>query len=236
MGRLLFRCPGARHGNQCSFVAKTIHLIAPTMLRRPVALPTGRYPTYTRNSTAETNRVREGNYGLMLKGDPDILIPTTLPAGIQRVSSAAHDGRDSRSHKRRAHQRRGQRGRYACADGKALQLLVYNHVDGGQADPLASSLVSVQLAISHLPLQDPCATLSGRSHASNAYDILPRWAGRRSPRDRNGQNSAARASFVITRPRFPERWAWSVTFPQNTYSVFFVLIDSAAREPGQSPP
>jgi len=31
-----------------------------------------------------------------------------------------------------------------AADGKALQLLVYNHVDGGQADPLASSLVSVQ--------------------------------------------------------------------------------------------
>lgn len=135
-----------------SFVAKAIHLLG---TNTSVPLPVGYgYWTisdiYEEINTGTNTAYREGNYGLLLKGDPnipeswdvakpafnafrllhwlgDVQIEATGGTPANGVNAVATLGTDSRS----------------------LQVLVYNHVSGGAADPTQSSLVS--LTLNNLP-------------------------------------------------------------------------------------
>jgi xylan 1,4-beta-xylosidase len=113
-----------------------------------------------------------------------------------------------------------------AADGKALQLLVYNHADGGQAEPLDSSLVSVQF--NNIPFASGKVRvrhyLVDHTH-SNAYDTFTQMGRPTQPTpsewaDLRRASELCYYETTIT----PKDGAWSVTFPQNIYSVGLLVL------------
>jgi xylan 1,4-beta-xylosidase len=212
-----------------SFVAKTIHLIGTD---NGIAPPSGfAYWTisdlYEEFDSGAKLAFREGNYGLMLKGDPsypdsyDVAKPAfnafRLLHMMGETRVAASGGRTGDGVNAVA---------TLSADGKALQMLVYNHVDGGQADSLASSLVSVQF--SNIPFA------SGRIRVrhyvvdhthSNAYDAFAKMG--RPPQPTQSQWAELRRASELCYYETtvtPKDAAWSVRFPQNVYSVGLLVL------------
>jgi xylan 1,4-beta-xylosidase len=222
-----------------SFVAKTVHLIGTD---KSFAPPRGfAYWTisdlYEEFDSGSKLAFREGNYGLMLKGDPrypdsyDVAKPVFNAfrllhiMGETRVATTGGrtgDGVNAVS--------------TLAADGKSLQTLVYNHVDGGQADPLASSLVSVQF--SNIPFASGKIRVRHYvvDHAhSNAYEAFTQMG--RPPQPRQSQwaelRRASELCYYETTVSAKDG-AWSVAFPQNTYSVgLFVLSPQPAIPSGE---
>jgi xylan 1,4-beta-xylosidase len=212
-----------------SFVAKTIHLLGTDSGFAP---PSGfAYWTisdlYEEFDSGTKLAFREGNYGLMLKGDPrypdsyDVAKPAfnafRLLHMMGETRVATSGGRTGDGVNAVA---------TLTADGKALQLLLYNHVDGGQADPLASSLVSVQF--NNLPF------FSGRIRVrhyvvdythSNAYHTFTEM-GRPPEPTRSQWADLRRASELCYYETTvtPKDAAWSVIFPQSIYSVALLLL------------
>ena len=99
-----------------SFIAKSVHFIGTDTTTR---VPTmyGYWTLsdiYEEMNTGSALAYREGNYGLLLKGDPNIPASFDLAeAGVQRVPPAAHDDRHGRPgdgrHRRRDRKRRRRR-------------------------------------------------------------------------------------------------------------------------------
>ena len=212
-----------------SFVAKTIHLIGTDS---GVAPPGGfAYWTisdlYEEFDSGDKLAFREGNYGLMLKGDPrypdsyDVAKPAfnafRLLHMMGETRVATSGGRTGDGVNAVA---------TLAADGKALQLLVYNHVDGGQGDSLASSLVSVQF--SNLPFAS--GKLRVRHYLvdythSNAYYAFAQMGRppQPTPSQWEGLRRASELCYYETTVSGKDG-AWSVTFPQNTYSVGLLVL------------
>lgn len=135
-----------------SFIAKTIHLLE---TNTSVPLPVGfGYWTisdiYEEIDTGSNTAYREGNYGLLLKGDPNIqeswdvakpafnafrLLHWMGGDQIETTGGTTADGVNAVA--------------TLSSDNKAVQVLVYNHVTGGTADPTQSKLVT--LTLNNLP-------------------------------------------------------------------------------------
>jgi len=212
-----------------SFIAKTIHLIGTDN----GVVPPGGFAYWTISDLYEEFdsggklAFREGNYGLMLKGDPrypdsyDVAKPAFNAyrlfhmMGETRVAtSGGRTGDGVNAVATRA------------ADGKALQLLVYNHVDGGQADPLTSSLVSVQF--NSIPFAS--GKIRVRHYVvdhmhSNAFDAFEQMG--RPPQPTQSEWATLRRASELCYYETtvsPKEGAWSVTFPQNIYSVGLLVL------------
>ena len=216
-----------------SFVAKTIHLIGTD---NGIAPPSGfAYWTisdlYEEFDSGTNLAFREGNYGLTLKGDPrypdsyDVAKPAfnafRLLHMMGETRVATSGGRTGDGVNAVA---------TLAADGKALQLLVYNHVDGGQADPLASSLVSVQFK--NIPFAAGKIRvrhyLVDHTH-SNAYTTFAQMG--RPPQPTQSQWAELRRAGELCYYETtvsPKDGAWSVRFPQNTYSVGLLVLSPQA--------
>jgi xylan 1,4-beta-xylosidase len=212
-----------------SFIAKTIHLIGTDSDFAP---PTAYgywaiSDLYEEFDTGGALAYREGNYGLLLKGDPrfsesfDVAKPafnafrllhrlgeTRLPV----AGGTTGDGVNAAA--------------TASADGQSMQILVYNHVAGARADSTASSLIS--LTVDNLPF------------APGRFGI------RHFVVDRTHANSHT-AWVAMGKPQTPtrEQWAklrdaadlcyyeasanvkghsWTVSFPQNVSSVSLIEL------------
>jgi len=220
-----------------SFIAKTVHLIGTD---NGIAPPSGlAYWTisdlYEEFDSGTKLAFREGNYGLMLKGDPrypdsyDVAKPAfnafRLLHMMGETRVATSGGRTSDGVGAVA---------TLAADGKSLQMLVYNHVDGGQADPLASSLVSVQF--NNIPFASGKIRvrhyLVDYAH-SNAYYSFTQMG--RPPQPTQAQWAELRRASELCYYETtvsPKDGAWSVTFPQNTYSVGLLAL---SPQPGAAP-
>ena len=106
------------------------------------------------------------------------------------------------------------------ADGSAVQVIVYNHVDGGLADSSKSSAVS--LTLNNLPFTGPIRVrqyIVDRDHA-NAYRA---WlAIGAPPRPNQSQwvtlRDAAELCYYETTAQ-ATAGSWTLTFPQNVYGV-----------------
>ncbi len=214
-----------------SFVAKTIHLLGTD---NGIAPPSGfAYWTisdlYEEFDSGSKLAFREGNYGLMLKGDPrypdsyDVAKPAfnayRLLHMMGETRVATSGGRTGDGVNAVA---------TLAADGKSLQVLVYNHVDGGQADPLASSLVSVQF--NNIPFASGKIRvrhyLVDHTH-SNAYGAFAEMG--RPPEPTQTQWAELRRASELCYYETtvsPKDGAWSVTFPQNTYSVGLLVLSA----------
>ena len=115
---------------------------------------------------------REGNYGLLLKGDSKIpesfdvakpsfnayrLLHMMSDQQLRVTGGTTADGVNAAATR--------------SADGRTVQILVYNHVDGGAADSSRASTVS--LTVNNLPFTGPVRArqyIVDRAHA-NAYRV-----------------------------------------------------------------
>ena len=212
-----------------SYIAKVIHLLASNTASAP---PAGfSYwaisDLYEENDTGTNTAFRGGNFGLLLKGDPQIAtsFDVAKPAfNAFRLLHLMGDVQVSTTGGTTAN------GVNAAAtllgDNSALQVLVYNHTDGGTASATDSTLVN--LTVNNLPFgAGPLRVrqyIVDHTHA-NAYTT---WVGQGSPAKPTAtQWSALSASAelcyfdtMVT----PTSNSLSVMFPQNNYSVSLLVI------------
>jgi xylan 1,4-beta-xylosidase len=214
-----------------SYIAKIIHRLGSD----PAVPPPAAYgywaisDLYEEIYTGGPTAFRQGNYGLLLKGDPQIpeSFDVAKPSfnafrllhkmGDQQLSvsgGTAADGVDAAATR--------------SADGSAVQVLVYNHVDGGQADASQASVVS--LTLNNLPFTGPIRIrqyIVDRNHA-NAYRV---WLAMGSPsKPTQAQwvmlRDAAELCFYETTAQ-PAAGASTLTFAQNVYGVDLFEISAA---------
>jgi beta-xylosidase len=177
---------------------------------------------YTGTATA----FRQGNYGLLLKGDPqipesfDIAKPSFNAfrllhmMGDQQLSvtgGTTDDGVNAAATR--------------SADARTVQILVYNHVNGAQADSSQSAVVS--LTVNNLPFTGPVRvrqTIVDRGHA-NAYRA---WlAIGAPPRPNQAQWVALRDAAELCHYETTAEataGAWTLTFPSSVYGLNLIEI------------
>jgi xylan 1,4-beta-xylosidase len=214
-----------------SYIAKVIHLLG-TDASVPAPASYGYWAVsdlYEEIRTGTATAFRQGNYGLLLKGDPaipesfDVAKPSfnafrllhMMGAERLRVTGGtAADGVGAAATR--------------SSDGSALQILVYNHVDGGQADASKSS--SVSLTLNNLPFTGRIRvrrTIVDYGHA-NAYRA---WLALGSPSNPTQAQwvmlrDAAELCYYETTAQ-PTAGAWTTTFPQNFYGVALFELTAA---------
>jgi len=209
-----------------SYIAKTIHLIGSSAT---VPSSYGYWAVsdlYEEIYTGGVTAFRQGNYGLLLQGDKAIpeSFDVAKPAfnayrllhmmGDQRLrvtGGVTTDGVNAAATR--------------SADGKRVQVLVYNHMDGGQADSSTASVVS--LTVSNLPFTGPIKVrqyIVDRNHA-NAYRV---WLAMNQPQKPTQQQwvmlrDAAELCYYETTAT-PSGGSWTFTYPQNVYGVDLIEI------------
>ena len=214
-----------------TFIVKTIHLLG----NDPIVPPPTSFgywalsDLYEEIDTGSTTAFRQGNFGLLLRGDPKIpesfdvakpafnafrLLHMMSDQQLAVTGGTAADGVGAAATR--------------SADGNAVQLLVYNHVDGGQADSSKSSLVS--LTVNNLPFTGPVRVrqyVVDRTHA-NAYRA---WLAMGSPvKPTQAQwvtlRDAAELCYYETTAT-PTGGSWTVSFPQGVYGLNLIELTSA---------
>jgi xylan 1,4-beta-xylosidase len=211
-----------------SYIVKTIHLIG-SSTTAPVPTSYGYWALsdlYEEIYTGSATAFRQGNYGLLLQGDKqwpesfDVAKPAFNAyrllhmMGAERLSVAggtAGDGVGAAATR--------------SADGKSVQVLVYNHVDGGMADSSTSSVVS--LTVNNLPFTGPIRVrqyIVDRGHA-NAYRA---WLAIGQPPKPNQPQwvtvrDASELCYYETTAQ-PSGGSWTFTYPQNVYGVDLIEL------------
>ena len=223
-----------------SYIVKTIHLLGSDTTAAPPtsygywALSDQYEEIYTGTATA----YREGNFGLLLKGDPKIpesfdvakpafnafrLLHMMGAEQLQVTGGTTADGVNAAATR--------------SADGSALQVLVYNHVVGGAADSSQSSVAS--LALSNLPFSGPIRIrqyIVDRGHA-NSYRA---WLAMGSPPNPTQPQwvtlrDAAELCYYETTAQ-PPAGSSTVTFQfsQSVYGVDLFELSGASTPDGGS--
>jgi xylan 1,4-beta-xylosidase len=219
-----------------SYIAKIIHLLGSDPAT-PAPTSYGYWAVsdlYEEINTGSATAFREGNYGLLVKGDK------TIPESFDVAKPAFNAYR--LLHMMSDQQLRVTGGTTAdgvnaaatrSADGRTVEILVYNHVDGGQADSTTFSKVS--LTVSNLPFSGPIRArqyIVDRAHA-NAYRA---WQALSSPATPNEAQwvkvrDAAELCYyeTISQPSGTAGagGAWTLTFPQNVYGVDLIELSAA---------
>jgi xylan 1,4-beta-xylosidase len=209
-----------------SFIAKTVHLIGTASKAGPPYMYAwwALSDLYEEFDTGTATAFREGNYGLLLKGDPAIPVSFDVakpPFNAFRLLHMMGDTRISTSGGTTSD------GVNAAAtvssDGSAVQILVYNHVTGGAGD--SSKASQVKLTVNNIPGTGALKIrqyLLDRTHA-NAYQA---WVGLGKPaKPSEAQwtqlSSAAELCYFETTATGA---SWSTTYPQNVYGVSLFTI------------
>jgi xylan 1,4-beta-xylosidase len=181
---------------------------------------------YEEINTGAATAFRQGNYGLLLKGDPQIpeshdvakpsfnafrLLHMMGDQQLDVTGGTTADGVGAAATR--------------SADGKAVQILVYNHVNGGQADSSQSAVVS--LTVNNLPFTGPVRvrqTIVDRGHA-NAYRAWLAMNG--PPRPTQAQwvtlRDAAELCYYETTAQAAAGSA-TLTFPSSVYGLNLVEL------------
>jgi xylan 1,4-beta-xylosidase len=217
-----------------SYIAKAIHLLGNDPA---VPAPSGYgywavSDLYEEINTGGATAYRQGNYGLLLKGDAQIPESFDVAKPSFNAFRLLHMMGD---------QQLGVMGGTTAdgvgaaatrsADGKAIQILVYNHVNGGQGDSSQAAVVS--LTLNNLPFTGPVRIrqyIVDRSH-SNSYRV---WLAMGSPsRPTQSQwvmlrDAAELCYYETTAPA--ATGARTLTFSQNVYGVD--LFEISAIPPG----
>jgi xylan 1,4-beta-xylosidase len=207
-----------------SFIAKTIHLIGTDTIAAP---PTayGYWAVsdlYEEAYNGQALSFNEGNYGLLLKGDPHIPESFDIAKPAFNAFRLLHMMGDTQLAVTGGTTADGVNAAATIStDGSALQVLVYNHVAGAQADPTKASLVT--LTVDNIPFAPGPVRVRqfvvDHTHA-NAYTT---WVGmNKPPTPTQAQWSALRDAAELC---YYETTAsvsggsWTVQFAQNVYGV-----------------
>jgi xylan 1,4-beta-xylosidase len=212
-----------------SFIAKTIHLIGSDTVAPP---PTtyGYWAVsdlYEEINTGSALAYREGNFGLMLKGDPKIPASYDVPKPSFNAFRLLHMMSDTSLAVAGGTSDDGVNAAATMSsDQSAVQVLVYHHVTGGAADSSQSSVVA--LNVDHLPFADgPVRVrqyLVDAAHANShtawvamqkpAQPTADQWATLRSASDLCYYESSATVAGG----------SLSLTFPQSIYGIRLVEL------------
>lgn len=215
-----------------SFIAKTIHLLGTDPANKPPSMfaywvLSDFYEEVNTGTSTAYHAAGSSSKGLLLRGDsryPASFDLAKPPFNAFRILHAMGDVTLATSGGTPAN------GVNAAAtissDGSAIQVLVYNHVDGGAADPTASSIVT--LNIKNLPFASGPLTVRqyvvDHTH-SNSHTAWVAMGSPPQPTDMQWSQLAAAADLCYYEATAtPTSGSYTVTFPQSTYGVsLFVL-------------
>jgi xylan 1,4-beta-xylosidase len=207
-----------------SFIAKTIHLIGTDT----VSAPPSSYGYWAVSDLYEevynggSLAFNEGNFGLLLKGDPHVPESFDIAKPAFNAFRLLHMMGDTQLAVTGGTIADGVNAAATiAADQGSLQILVYNHVAGAQADPTQASMVT--LSVDNVPFAPGPVRVRqyvvDHTHA-NAYTA---WVGMNkppapTPAQWSALRDAAEPCYYETTTNLPGR-SWSVQFPQNVYGV-----------------
>jgi xylan 1,4-beta-xylosidase len=216
-----------------SYIAKTINLLGSDTTTAPPA-SYGYWAVsdlYEEIYTGSATAYRPGNFGLLLKGDSKIpeSYDVAKPAfnafrllhmmGDQQLAvtgGTIGDGVGAAATR--------------STDGSAVQVLVYNHVTGGAADPTQSTVVS--LTLSNLPFTGSIRIrqyVVDAGHA-NSYRAWLAMSSPPPPIPTQAQwvtlRAAAELCYYETTVQ-PTAGTWTFQYPQNVYGVDLFEVTSA---------
>ncbi|HXU04650.1 MAG TPA: hypothetical protein VN903_26995, partial [Polyangia bacterium] len=217
--------------SSASFIAKLMHLIGTDATRAP---PAGYgywalSDLYEEIDTGTARAYREGNYGLLLKGDPAITESFDVPKPAFNAFRVLHLMGANQLPVTGGNTADAQVNAAAtiAADGQSVQVLVYNHAAGGTANSASSSLVS--LTVNNLPFASSGSLhvrqyMIDRTH-SNSYQT---WVSQGKPAAPSQaqwislRDTGELCSYTATQTA--TGGTWTVRYPQNMYGVsLFVL-------------
>jgi xylan 1,4-beta-xylosidase len=227
--------PARDNESSASFVAKTIHLIGTDTTAAPPSMYS--YWTvsdlYEEVDTGTARAYREGNWGLMLKGDARFPESFDVAKPVFNAFRLLHRMGATQVPLTGGTTGDGVNGvATISADRTALQILVYNHATftGGTSEVMADSSQStlVSLTVNGIPFAPGELKvrhyLVDRTH-SNSYST---WVGMQKPA------MPTQAQWVSLRDSAEVCYydtavnatgsSWTVTFPQATYSVALIEI------------
>ncbi len=209
-----------------SFIAKSVHLIGTgTKYAPPFMLAWWTLSDLYEEFNSGTNTAyREGNYGLLLKGDANVPASFDVAKPAFNAFRLLHMMGDVRVTATGGNATNGVNVAATVSnDNSAVQVLVYNHVEGGAANSANSNLV--KLTVNNIPLTGTINVrhyVLDRNH-SNSYQT---WVSQGKPAKPSATqwtqlSSAAELCYYSTTSTVN---SWSVTYPQNIYGVsLFVL-------------
>jgi beta-xylosidase len=211
-----------------SYIAKVVHLLGSGSLAPPAGFS---YWTisdlYEENDTGTNTAFRGGNFGLLLKGDPQIAASFDVAKPAFNAFRLLHLMGDVQVSTTGGTTANGvNAGATLSGDNSALQILVYNHTDGGVASTTDSTLVN--LTVNNLPFgTGPLHVrqyVLDHTHA-NAYTT---WVAQGSPAKPTATQwtalgTAAELCYYDATVT-PTGTSWSVMFPQNNYSVSLLVV------------
>jgi xylan 1,4-beta-xylosidase len=212
-----------------SFIAKTIHLIGTSAT---VAPPSGyAYWTvsdiYEEFDTGKSLAYRNGNYGLLLKGDPNIPESFDVAKPAFNAFRILHMMGDVNLATSGGTQGDGVNAAATLASSdNSIRILVYNHADGGNANSALSSSVSV--TVNNLPFGPGPVRMRqyvvDKTH-SNSYNTWCQIGMPPQPDQSQWvqlRNDAELCYYETSLT--PTNNSFSVTFPQNNYSVALMVL------------
>jgi xylan 1,4-beta-xylosidase len=216
-----------------SFIAKSVHFIGTDTTTR---LPTmyGYWTLsdiYEEMNTGIATAYREGNYGLLLKGDANIPASFDLAKPAFNAFRILHMMTDTIVPVTGGIANATDNGVGAVAtlssDGNSIQILVYNHTnsfDNATWEATAQESKLVSLAVNNLPFTPTRVRhyLIDHTH-SNSHTV---WAGMGKPATPNAdQWDTLRDASELCYYEAPAGGvSWSIMFPQNTYSVSLIEL------------
>ena len=209
-----------------SFIAKTVHLIGTASKAGPPYMYAwwALSDLYEEFDTGSATAFREGNYGLLLKGDPAIPASFDVAKPPFNAFRLLHMMGDTRVGTSGGTTSDGVNATATVSsDDSAVQVLVYNHVTGGAAD--SSKASQVKLTVNNIPGTGALKIrhyLLDRTHA-NAYQV---WVGLGKPAKPSASqwtdlSSAAELCYFETTATGT---SWSGTYPQNIYGISLFVI------------
>ena len=216
-----------------SFIAKSVHFIGTDTTTR---LPTmyGYWTLsdiYEEMNTGMATAYREGNYGLLLKGDVNIPASFDLAKPAFNAFRVLHMMTDTVVPVTGGIGAATDNGVGAVAtlasDGNSMQILVYNHYnafDNATWEAMSQESTMVSLAVSNLPFTPTRVRhyLVDHTH-SNSHTV---WAAMGKPAmpSEDQWNTLKDASELCYYEATTSGTSWSVMFPQNTYSVSLIEL------------
>jgi xylan 1,4-beta-xylosidase len=205
-----------------SFIAKSIHFLGTdTTTRTPTMYG---YWTlsdiYEEMNTGPALAYREGNYGLLMKGDPNIPASFDLAKPAFNAFRLLHMMTDTVVPVTGV--------ATLAADGASVQILVYNHVnsfDPSMQEAMSQEQTLVSLTVNGLPFTPTSVRHYVVDHThSNSHTA---WVGMGKPVTPTADQWAALSDaselcYYETTGNGSD--SWSVMFPQNTYSASLIEL------------
>jgi xylan 1,4-beta-xylosidase len=215
-----------------SFIAKTIHLIGTDPANRPPSMFAYWVLSdfYEEVNTGTNTAYHGGNStskGLLLRGDSRYPESFDLPKPAFNAFRLLHAMGDVTLATTGGTTANGVNAAATISsDNSALEVLVYNHVDGGAGNPASSSLVT--LTVNNLPFA--AGPLKVRQYVldhthSNSYTAWLAMGSPGQPSQAQWVQLAAAADLCYYEATVtPAGNSWTVTFPASVYGVSLIVL------------